>query len=80
MSQNRYINGDYNVICDHSGFKAKRSECKRTWDGQIVLKRFYYERHPQDFVKGILDDQSVPESRSEGVDNFITSQITPEDL
>ena len=75
-----YKKGDYNVICDYSGFKCKRSECKLTWDGRLVLKRFWYERHPQDFIKGIPDDQTVPDSRTEGEDRFITSKVTPEDL
>ena len=77
-----YKKGDWNVICDYSGFKCKRSECKRTWDGFIVRADFHEPRHPQDFVRGRVDKMSVPpgESRSEATDTFITSQILPGDL
>ena len=80
MSRKEYKHGDYNVICDLSGFKIKRSQALLTWDNRIVKKEFFYERHPQDFVKGVPDDQTVPDSRTEGVDRFVTEKITAEDL
>lgn len=43
-----YREGDYNVICDRSGFKCKRSECRKEWDGKLVYKLFWKPRHPQD--------------------------------
>lgn len=59
-----YIAGDYNVICDRCGFKKKRSECRKTWDGLLVCADTCWEpRHPQDFVRGRKDRQRVPDPR-----------------
>lgn len=55
---------DYNVICDRCGFKKKRSECLKEWTGLIVCRDGCYEpRHPQDFVRGRVDKQTVPDPR-----------------
>jgi hypothetical protein len=83
MSGSSYYKiGDHNIICDYSGFKIKRSDARRTWDGYLVDKRFWEPRQPQDFVRGRVDKIAVPpnESRSESPDTFITSQVLPEDL
>lgn len=39
------------TICDVSGFKCRKSETRKRWDGMIVRKDFCEPRHPQDFVK-----------------------------
>jgi hypothetical protein len=77
-----YKKGDWNVICDFSNFKCKRSECRKTWDGFLVRKDFWEPRQPQDFVRGRVDKIAVPpsESRSEGSDTFTTDRVLPEDL
>lgn len=72
--------GDWNVICDHSGFKCKASETVKIWDGMRVLRRFAEERQPQDLIKGVKDNQNVPWSRPETTDVFITVPVRPEDL
>jgi len=54
---------DYNVICDISGFKCKRSECRMRWDGRLVRKDFWEPRHPQDFIRSVKDDQSIKDAR-----------------
>lgn len=72
---------DWNVICDLSGFKCRASETVLRWDGLRVLRRFSEERHPQDFVRGVKDDQSVPWARPEGPDSFLEpGDVTAEDL
>lgn len=72
---------DYNVICDLSGFKCTASETVRRWDGLRVLRRFSEERQPQDFVRGVKDDPSVPWARPEGTDTFLEpGDVTAEDL
>jgi hypothetical protein len=66
--------GDYRVICDLSGFKCWASETVMTWNGLRVLRRFAgteTSRHPQDFVRGVKDDQSVPNPRPEAGDTFL---------
>lgn len=73
--------GDWNVICDYSGFKILRSEARMTWDGYLVKKEFWEPRQPQDFVKGRKDDQTVPITRSEQSDKFLTNnEVSRDDL
>ena len=71
MGKNYYANGDYNVIDDRSGFKKKRSQCQKTWDNLIVDAEGFEERHPQDFVRSVVDQQMVPDSRPELSPDFI---------
>lgn len=54
---------DHNVICDYSGFKCKRSDCRMTWDGKLVRKDFWEPRHPQDIIRPHRDDSSVQDAR-----------------
>jgi len=72
--------GTWNSECDLSGFKCKASETALRWDGMRVLKRFWEERQPQDFVRGVKDDPSVPWTRPGSPDVFITTPVRPEDL
>ena len=58
--------GDWNVICDRCGMDRKASACRMTWDNLFVCSDTCWEpRHPQDFVVGIPDNQSVPIARPE---------------
>lgn len=68
-----YAPGDYNVICDVSGRKLKVSRAKRRWDNALVHPDHWEPRHPQDYVKGVKDDQAVQISRPD-VDNSITAR------
>lgn len=43
----------------------------RTWDGLYVCREDWETRHPQDFVRGRLDNQNVPNARPEPLDNII---------
>lgn len=73
--------GDYNIICDYSGFKIKKSQARMTWDGYLVKKEFWEPRQPQDFVRGRKDNQSVPVARPEQTDKFLTdNEVSREDL
>lgn len=77
----RYVHGTNNVICPVCGFKWKSREMIHRWDGQWVCKYDWEPRHPLDFVRAILDDQSVEISRSEQADVFINpSDVTVDDL
>ena len=58
-----YKAGDYWVICDKCGMKRYASECQMNWKNQFVCGPCFEPRHPQDFVKAIPDDQSVPIAR-----------------
>jgi len=76
-----YIKGEFWRICDRCGKRFRQSETYKTWDGLWVCKDDYEERHPQDFVKGIADKQSVPEPRPEATDYFLEeNEVTADDL
>jgi len=66
-----YKDGDYNAICDECGKKYKFSQLKKRWDGLFVCSRDWEPRHPQDYLKGIRDNMSVPISRPEAANSFI---------
>lgn len=83
-SDNRFIGeqrpGDYRVVCDRSGFNCWASETVIEWNGLRVLERFSEQRHPQDFIKAVPDNQTVPNPRPVQPDTFIETRVLPEDL
>lgn len=59
-----YKQGDWNAICAICGTKYKASELR--WNSQIqdyVCKWDWEQRHPQERLRGVKDDQSVPFTR-----------------
>jgi hypothetical protein len=70
MAGPAYIKGDFWRICEECGFKKRASETLKRWDGLYVCREDFEERHPQDFVSGVVDRQTVPDPRPEAVDGF----------
>ncbi len=76
MTEAWYWNpGDHYILDDMTGFKRRASKCRLIPSGQtgnlyVELGRHYEVEHPQDFVQGIADDQTVPIPRSRQVDQF----------
>ena len=66
-----YKHGDYNAICDVCGFKYMASQLRKRWDNLMVCEGDFEPRQPQDFVRGVADNMSVPWSRPENADIFI---------
>lgn len=60
MRQNHYAPGDWNAVCSLCGRKRKASDLVRNWQGMYRCREHNEERHPQDFVKGVIDNVSVP--------------------
>lgn len=58
-----------------SGFKVPLSDLVRQWDNELIDRRFVDKRNPQDFVRGVKDDQSLPYSRPESPDTYIAGPI-----
>ncbi len=58
-----YVPGDFYRICDRTGFKVRASHTQQQWDQLIVRKESWEPRQPQDFVRGVADDQVVPMPR-----------------
>jgi len=73
MRRTYYRAGDWNAICDVCGRKYKASKLQLRWDGLRVCKMDYEERHPQDFMHAIPDNQGVPWTRSEQADTVVYS-------
>jgi hypothetical protein len=57
--------GDYNVICDRSGFKVKRSQCVLEWNGMLVYEPFAEQRHPMDHFKAPQEPRKYLHTRPE---------------
>jgi hypothetical protein len=57
-----------------SGFKVDLASLKKQWDGNYTQHPDI--RNPQDFVRGVKDDQSLPFARPEAPDEFISEPIT----
>lgn len=60
-------------ICEASGFKFPSDEMVKQWDGAMVHRSFVDKRNPQDFVRGVRDDQRQPIPRPEAPDIFLAT-------
>lgn len=58
-----YHPGDWAATCFQCGRRMLASTMMRHWQGHYVCPDCYETRHPQDFVRGVKDDQSVPWSQ-----------------
>lgn len=66
-----YSPGQFSRICDRTGFRVLASDTKMEWDNLIVRKKSWEIRQPQDFVRGVQDDQNVPDARIRPNPTFI---------
>jgi len=80
--KDKYVPGDYFVTCDISGFKARYSETKLTWDNLLVRADMYEPRQPQDFVRGRTEDIAAENPRSvwESPTFIDVGDVTQDDL
>ncbi|CAB4120888.1 hypothetical protein UFOVP2_48 [uncultured Caudovirales phage] len=65
MSSNYYEEGGWDAQCFRCGSKRKASELRKQWQGFWVCQEHWEPRHPQDFVKAVPDNSSVPWSQPE---------------
>ena len=70
-SADYYADGQWNFNCDLCGRKAKSGQAQLTWDGFRVCSRHKEKRNPQDFLRGVKDNQTVPWSRPKPPEVFI---------
>ncbi len=66
-----YRPGDFLRDCDRCGFTLYASETRKEWTGLIVCEACWEPRHPQDFVRGRVDRQNVPDPRPPGATRFL---------
>ena len=73
-SQWYYRPGDYYQLDDISGFKIRASRSRKIPGGQtgglIVAPERWEAQQPQDFVRGVVDDQTVPQPRPRQPNRF----------
>lgn len=67
-----YVFGEWNAACDVCGRVFKSDKLSEVWDGSMRCSLCWETRHPQDFVRGVLDDPSTPWARP-WVPNFVAS-------
>lgn len=71
MRRNRYKMGDYLVVDDFTGNVRYASTMKMTWDGWLTDKKNWYRRHPQQYVRGVKENQTVPIPRPRQPNGYI---------
>lgn len=62
-TQSRYKRGGHYMVSDQSGLTYRASDIVRQWDGLLVGKDEEERRHPQEFVRGVVDDYAVRNPR-----------------
>lgn len=65
------------AIDDYSGFKVPLSRLSKDWQGLYTVSPD--RRNPQDFVRGVKDDPSLPFSRPEVPDQYVAGPLLWED-
>lgn len=70
--------GDYNAICDVCGRKFKFSRLRQKWDNTWACEQDWEPRQPQDYLRGIPDNMSVPLSRPDPPPLFIQDEVVTE--
>jgi hypothetical protein len=61
----------WRAICDRCGFEFYSFELKKEWNGLMTCNACWEPRHPQDFVRAVRDEQTVPWTRPEPEDEFV---------
>ncbi len=81
MADQGRINSPPWGICDVCGFKHPLKNLRKRWDGLKVCREDFETRHPQDFVRGVPDNQSLSDPRPRPADVFIgPGDVTADDL
>lgn len=61
--KNHLILGNWNALCDSCGRKFKALDLQKRWDGLMVCREDFEQRHPQDLLKVQREKIAVPWSR-----------------
>lgn len=65
--------GSFYRICDRTGFATRAEDTQMEWNNLIVDRRVFESRQPQDFVRGVSDNQTVPYARPRSPNVFVGS-------
>lgn len=66
-----YKPGEHLFVCDQCGFVFHSNQKRKMWNGLVVDPGCFEVRHPQDYVRGKKDDQSVTDPRPEQGNRFL---------
>lgn len=66
-----YKPGSWYRIDELSGFKVRAEKTKKTWYGTYRADDNWEPRNAQDFVRGVADDQTVPDARPPAPPTFV---------
>lgn len=73
--------GTWTVIDDRTGFRLLNTQCSFQWNNLLVWNRVWEVRQPQDYLRGIPDNMSVPYARPVQEPQFVpVNAVQPEDL
>jgi hypothetical protein len=80
-----FAEGQWNAICQQCGLKRKSGEIVLRWDGLMVCKTTvnpgcWEPRQPQDFVRGVKDEQAPPWTRPDSEPEFVDMATRPDDV
>ena len=71
-----YRPGSFYRIDARTGFATRAERTLKEWTGQIVRDASWEPRQPQDYVRGVTDNQMVPEPRPRLPKTFVPTAIT----
>ena len=74
---NTFSPNDSNTICDITGFKVKRSQVLRRWEGLYVIDKAWHTRQPQDTPVAPDPQKTYNEVRTQSEDTTAADPITP---
>lgn len=74
-TENFYRPGSWYRICDRTGFATRSERTRMEWNNLIVKDQVWEARQPQDFVKGVDDNQTVPYARPRQPNVFLGSGV-----
>lgn len=77
MARNWFKNGEWNVWCMVCNRKIKSGEALKRWDGLIVCKDDYENRHPLDFLRTRQERITVPFSAPTSFNLFDNPPLPP---
>lgn len=73
--------GTWTVVDDRSGFRLLNTQVQFEWNGLLVWSKIWEIRQPQDYLRGIPDNMSVPYARPMQEPTFLeTNAVQPGDL
>ena len=75
----RNITHEHYIRCDNTGLRVLSGDSRKQWDNQIVWKGQFDERHPQEFVRGVVDNFAVKDARPESPDSVTLAALSVTD-